>query len=188
MVAACVLRPADGDRLAELTDSKLLTALARERVYERVLARAVSYSIAFIDAAEVDASGVHLANIEGMRRAVARLDVRVGYVLTDGFAVPGLAAPNMPVVKGDQAAACVAAASVLAKVSRDRHMAELHERYPEYGFEWNKGYSTPEHSATLAGQGPSSVHRYSYANVATAAEEHGLPLRGWRAVLRAGGT
>lgn len=172
VVAACVLRPGDGDRLSELTDSKLLTALARERVYERVLKRAVSYSIIFIPAPEVDAMGVHVANIEGMRRAVARLDVRAGYVLTDGFAVPGLATPSVPVPKGDQAAACVAAASVLAKVTRDRHMCELDERFPRYGFHTNKGYSTPEHSAALARYGPCEVHRFSYVNVASAAEAY----------------
>src|SRR5699024_6039077 len=83
VVAACVLRPGDGDRLTELTDSKLLTVAARERVYEQVRKRAVSYSIVFVPAREVDAMGVHVANSEGMRRAVARLDVGAGYVLTD---------------------------------------------------------------------------------------------------------
>lgn len=166
VVAACVLRPGDSAWLTELTDSKRLTATARERVYERVLMRAVSYSIVFVSAAEVDSVGVHVANIEGMRRAVARLDVDAGYVLTDAFAVPGLAVPSAPVVKGDRVAACVAAASVLAKVSRDRHMCELHEHYPQYGFAAHKGYSTPKHAAALDRHGPSAVHRYSYVNVA----------------------
>jgi ribonuclease HII len=122
---------------------------------------------------EVDALGIHVMNIEGMRRAVAGLTERPGYVLTDGFRVPGLPAPSVPVIKGDQAVACVAAASVLAKVTRDRIMAELHERYPQYGFDVHKGYCTREHTAALAEHGPIAAHRWSYANVVKAAEKHG---------------
>jgi ribonuclease HII len=173
VVAACVLRPGDGARLGELDDSKLLTPLARERVYERVLARAVDYSIIVVSPDEVDALGIHVTNIEGMRRAVTALKMCPGYVLTDGFRVPGLPAPSVPVVKGDQAVACVAAASVLAKVTRDRIMADLHGTLPVYGFDVHKGYSTAEHGAALAEHGPSEVHRWSYANVATAAVAHG---------------
>jgi ribonuclease HII len=173
VVAACVLRPGDAARLVELTDSKLLTPLARDRVYDRVLARAVDYSIIVVPPAEVDALGIHVTNIEGMRRAVAGLNTCPGYVLTDGFRVPGLPAPSVPVVKGDQAVACVAAASVLAKVTRDRIMADLHGEHPRYGFDVHKGYSTVEHGAALTRYGPSEVHRWSYANVATAAVVHG---------------
>jgi ribonuclease HII len=108
-----------------------------------------------------------------MRRAVAGLPVRPGYVLTDGFRVPGLPAPSVPVVKGDQAVACVAAASVLAKVTRDRIMCGLHDEYPAYGFDVHKGYTTAEHGAALREYGPSEVHRWSYANVALAAATHG---------------
>ncbi|GLY67080.1 ribonuclease HII [Amycolatopsis taiwanensis] len=173
VVAACVLRPGDAARLAELDDSKLLTPLARERVYERVLARAMDYSIIVVPPEEVDARGIHVTNIEGMRRAVASLGACPGYVLTDGFRVPGLPAPSMPVIKGDRAVACVAAASVLAKVTRDRIMTELHGEHPMYGFDVHKGYTTPEHGAALTEYGPSEVHRWSYANVATAAAAHG---------------
>ncbi|GAB3501390.1 ribonuclease HII [Amycolatopsis cihanbeyliensis] len=173
VVAACVLRPGDGARLTELTDSKLLTPEARERVYERVLARALAHSVVVIPPEEVDAIGIHVTNVEGMRRAVAMLPTRPGYVLTDGFGVPGLPAPSVPVIKGDRAVACVAAASVLAKVTRDRIMAGLHERHPVYGFDVHKGYSTAEHSAALTEHGPSEVHRWSYVNVARAAAAHG---------------
>lgn len=173
VIAACVLRPGDAGKLAELDDSKLLTARARERVYERVVARAVDYAIVVVPPEEVDAHGIHVTNIEGMRRAVARLKVCPGYVLTDGFRVPGLPAPSVPVVKGDRAVACVAAASVLAKVTRDRIMTELHGRHPMYGFDVHKGYTTPEHGAALTEYGPSEVHRWSYANVAMAAAAHG---------------
>lgn len=173
VVAACVLRPGDGARLPELTDSKLLTAAARDRVYERVLVRALDYSVVVIPAEEVDAIGIHVTNVEGMRRAVAGLDIQPGYVLTDGFGVPGLPAPSVPVIKGDRVVACVAAASVLAKVTRDRIMAGLHEEHPVYGFDIHKGYTTAEHGAALTEHGPSDVHRWSYANVALAALAHG---------------
>ncbi|UJW35982.1 ribonuclease HII [Saccharothrix sp. AJ9571] len=172
VVAACVLKPGDGARLTELTDSKLLTAAARERVYERVLARAVDYSVVVIPTEEVDARGIHVTNVEGMRRAVSHLRVAPGYVLTDGFGVPGMPAPSLPVIKGDRVVACVAAASVLAKVTRDRIMGDLHNEYPVYGFDVHKGYTTTEHGAALTEHGPSAVHRWSYTNVAVAAAVH----------------
>jgi ribonuclease HII len=173
VIAACVLRSGDAIRLSELADSKLLTALARDRVYERVLNRALDLAIVVVPPDEVDALGIHVMNIEGMRRAVAGLRTAPGYVLTDGFRVPGLPAPSVPVIKGDRAVACIAAASVLAKVTRDRIMAGLHNEHPRYGFDMHKGYSTIEHSAALNEHGPSEVHRWSYANVATAAVAHG---------------
>src|SRR4051794_18015688 len=126
VVASCVLRPGDAPRFAGLTDSKLLTAAVRERMFDLVVKRAVDYAVVVIPVSEVDLRGVGVANIEGMRRAVARLATHPGYVLVDGFRVPGLTAPSIPIVKGDQAAACVSAASILAKVTRDRIMVELH--------------------------------------------------------------
>ncbi|MBB3661398.1 MULTISPECIES: ribonuclease HII [Prauserella salsuginis group] len=174
VVAACVLRPGDASRLPELTDSKLLTAAARERVYERVVRRAVSYTVVVVPPDEVDARGIHVTNIEGMRRAVTRLEVAPGYVLIDGFRVPGLPAPSIPVIKGDRVAACVAAASVLAKVTRDRIMADLHAEYPQYGFDVHKGYTTADHGRALTDHGPCAAHRWSYTNVAVAAQEHDL--------------
>lgn len=174
VVASCVLRPGDAARFDGLTDSKLLTAAARDRMYDLVLARAVDYAVIVIPVTEVDLLGVHVANIEGMRRAVAQLATHPGYVLVDGFRVPGLTAPSMPVVKGDQAVACVAAASVLAKVTRDRIMAELHERLPAYGFDEHKGYCTASHGAAMREVGPSEKHRWSFVNVAAAGLAHGL--------------
>ncbi|GGM39808.1 ribonuclease HII [Longimycelium tulufanense] len=174
VVAACVLRPGDGRRLTGLTDSKLLTPPARDRIYDQVVARALNWSVVVIPAAEVDGLGVHVANLEGMRRAVAGLTEHPGFVLTDGFRVPGLTAPSVAVVKGDKAAACVAAASVLAKVTRDRIMAKLHAELPVYGFDVHKGYCTAEHNAALSTHGPSAEHRWSYVNVAAAGAEHGM--------------
>ncbi|KAA2260738.1 ribonuclease HII [Solihabitans fulvus] len=174
VIASCVLRPGDAAKFDGLTDSKLLTAAARDRMFDVVRARAVDFAVVVVPASEIDLIGVHVANIEGMRRAVARLTTHPGYVLVDGFRVPGLTAPSMPVVKGDQAAACVAAASVLAKVTRDRIMSGLHEELPAYGFHVHKGYSTAEHSSALLEHGPSAEHRWSYANVTSAAVAHGL--------------
>ncbi|RZQ64801.1 ribonuclease HII [Amycolatopsis suaedae] len=189
VVAACVLRPGDAARLSELTDSKLLTPAARDRVYDRVLARAVDYSVIVISTQEVDALGIHVTNLEGMRRAVAGLSVRPGYVLTDGFRVPGMPAPTLAVLKGDQAVACVAAASVLAKVTRDRIMEKLHADHPQYGFDVHKGYTTGEHGAALAEHGPCAEHRWSYTNVAMAAQAHSMraphPVRLTVAALQA---
>jgi ribonuclease HII len=95
-------------------------------------------------------------------------------VLTDGFPVPGLTAPNMAVIGGDRVAACVSAASVLAKVTRDRIMAKLHEQRPWYGFGEHKGYCTAEHNASLLAHGPCAEHRFSYANVVLAARLNGV--------------
>lgn len=174
VIAACVLRPGDAARLEGLNDSKLMTALARDRMYDLVLKRAVDHSVVVVSPAEIDWLGIHVMNLEGMRRAVARMATHPGYVLTDGFKVPGMPAPSVAVIKGDQAAACVAAASVLAKVTRDRIMEDLHARYPQYGFNVHKGYCTPEHTAALLEHGPCAEHRWSYVNVAAAASKHGL--------------
>ncbi|MCR6484618.1 ribonuclease HII [Amycolatopsis sp. OK19-0408] len=173
VVAACVLKQGDA-KLTELTDSKLMTAKARDRVYDLILKRAVDYSVVVIPTAEVDLYGIRVMNLEGMRRAAAALRVSPGYVLTDGFRVPGLTAPNAAVIKGDRSVACIAAASVLAKVTRDRIMAGYHDDLPHYGFDVHKGYSTSDHLAALREHGPSDVHRWSYTNVATVAVKHGL--------------
>jgi ribonuclease HII len=124
---------------------------------------------------ECDRLGMHVANVEALRRAVAKLDVAPAYVLTDGFPVDGLGAPGLAVWKGDRVAACVAAASVLAKVTRDRLMDELDEQWPAYDFRTHKGYITPSHSAALAEHGPSPVHRMRFVNVRRAAGLEDVP-------------
>ncbi|HYN96172.1 MAG TPA: ribonuclease HII [Pilimelia sp.] len=167
LVAAAALLP-EGRRgeIDELADSKLLTPAARDRVYAAVVRQALAYTVVVVPPAEVDSRGLHVCNVAAMRRALASLAVPPDYVLTDGFGVDGLGVPGLAVWKGDQVAACVAAASVVAKVTRDRIMVELHERHPEYGFAEHKGYATPEHSAALRSHGPCREHRFSYANVA----------------------
>jgi ribonuclease HII len=166
LVAAAVVLPS-GDRgiVPGLADSKLLTERARERCYDQVVRRALSWSVVVVGHEECDRLGMHVANVEALRRALARLDMRPAYVLTDGFPVDGLGVGGLAVWKGDRVAACIAAASVLAKVSRDRMMRELHQRYPEYDFETHKGYVTPSHAEALEKHGPCEVHRRRFVNV-----------------------
>ena len=172
VAAACVLPPGRRGRVPGLADSKLLTPAARERVYAEIVERALSWSVVAIPVPELDARGMHVTNIEALRRAVMTLDPVPDYVLTDGFPVSGLARPTLAVWKGDRVAACVAAASVLAKVTRDRMMQELHERWPEYDFAVHKGYITDEHSAALDRHGPCPEHRTRFINVARARDAH----------------
>ena len=170
LVAAAVVLP-DGRRgqVPGLADSKLLTAPARERAYAEVLRRAESWSVVVVEADECDQLGMHVANVEALRRSLARLDVRPSYVLTDGFPVDGLEVPGLAMWKGDRVAACISAASVIAKVTRDRIMCGLHEQFPAYDFATHKGYITDEHAAALLEHGPSPVHRMRFVNVRRAA-------------------
>jgi ribonuclease HII len=155
-----------------LADSKLLTEKARERCYAQVVRRALAWSVVVVSHEECDRLGMHVANVEALRRAVALLDLPPAYVLTDGFPVDGLGVPGLAVWKGDRVAACIAAASVLAKVTRDRIMVELHERWPEYDFAGHKGYITDVHSAALERHGPCPEHRMRFINVVRARDAH----------------
>jgi ribonuclease HII len=165
VVAACVLPRGRRGQIDGLADSKVLTAATRERLYDEVVGRAASYSVVSIPAAEVDAYGLHVANLAGMRRAVGLLCPRPAYALTDGFPVAGLGVPSTAVWKGDAVVGCIAAASILAKVTRDRIMTGMHERWPEYDFGRHKGYVTAEHAAALRRHGPCPEHRRRYVNV-----------------------
>ncbi len=166
VVAAVALDPRRRSDPPGVADSKALTAAAREAAYEEVVARALARHVVVIPCGDIDALGLHVCNLAGMRRALAGLAVRPGYVLTDGFPVRGLAVPALAMWKGDEVAACVAAASIVAKVTRDRIMKGLHPQYPQYGFAWHKGYSTPSHMAALEEHGPCPEHRRSFVNVA----------------------
>src|SRR4051795_2124484 len=172
VAAACVLPAGRRGRVPELADSKLLTAAARDRVYAEVVDRAVSWSVVVIPVEDLDARGMHVTNLEALRRAVCTLDPGPDYVLSDGFPVPGMARPTLAVWKGDRVAACVAAASVLAKVTRDRMMLDLHEKFPEYDFAGHKGYITDVHSAALERHGPCPEHRMRFVNVRSARDAH----------------
>ena len=165
VVAACVLPRGRRGEIDGLTDSKLLTAARRERLYGEVVRRAVSYSIVVVSADEIDAYGLHVANLAGMRRAIGRLGPTPQYALTDGFPVSGLPVPSTAVWKGDATVACIAAASILAKVTRDAIMAEMHEQWPQYDFAKHKGYVTSSHAEALIEWGPCAQHRRRYVNV-----------------------
>jgi ribonuclease HII len=165
VVAAVVLDPGRLSRLTEVADSKALSPAAREVAYQQVTGSAIAWHAVVIPSTEIDRLGLHVCNLAGMRRALAGLACRPGYVLTDGFPVRGLAVPALAMWQGDEVAACVAAASVVAKVTRDRIMTAMEERYPAYGFAAHKGYSTRAHMSALAAHGPCPEHRYSFANV-----------------------
>lgn len=165
LVAAAVVldRPITG-----LADSKLLTEKRRDACFDLIMRRAAAVSVVVVPAAECDRTGLHRANIAALRRALWKLDVRPGYVLTDGFPVDGLGVPGLAMWKGDRVAASIAAASVVAKVTRDRIMVGLHDEFPEYDFATHKGYSTPVHQAALREHGPCDEHRKTYVNVKAA--------------------
>ncbi len=175
VAGAAILPPGRAGIVPGLADSKLLTAAARERCYEQVVRRALAWSVVVLSQEECDRLGMHVANVEALRRAVAKLAVPPSYVLTDGFPVDGLGVPGLAVWKGDRVAACVAAASVLAKVTRDRIMLELDEQWPAYDFKTHKGYITATHTAALEAHGPSPIHRMRFVNVRRAAGLEPLP-------------
>ena len=169
VVAACVLPAGRRGQIDGLNDSKLLTAATRERLYGEVTARASAFAVVVVPAAEIDAYGVHVANLAGMRRALGQLVPSAEYALTDGFPVPGLGVPSTAVWKGDATVACISAASILAKVTRDAIMTDLDGHWPGYGFAQHKGYVTPEHAEALTRHGPCPEHRHRYVNVRRAA-------------------
>lgn len=164
LVAAAVILP-QGFDLEGIADSKVLTRAARERACERILAEAVAVSRCRTMPHRIDRRGLHRMNLWLLRRAVLTLPVVPDYVLTDGFAVTRLAVPHLSIKKGDAVTASVAAASIVAKVTRDRMMDRYHRRYPAYGFDRHRGYGTPEHRAALAQLGPCPIHRLSFKGV-----------------------
>ncbi|MGX4761312.1 ribonuclease HII [Corynebacterium minutissimum] len=167
-IAACILPERILPGLEHLDDSKKLSPAARTQLEPIIKRRALAWSVVHIEARDIDTFGIQHANVSGMRRAVAQLEVRPGYVLTDALRVPGIPSPQLPIVGGDTAARCIAAASILAKVSRDRLMEDLEERYPGYGLGNHKGYGTAAHQEAIARMGATPEHRMSYRNVAGA--------------------
>lgn len=148
-----------------VADSKVLSPDARAEAYERIVCFADAFATVVVPPEAIDSDGLHVCNVRALRQAVARLAGLPDYILLDGFAVAGLPSPSLAMWKGDQVTTSVAAASIVAKVTRDRMMVALDDRFPGYDFAKHKGYSTPEHAAALRRHGPSPVHRLSYANV-----------------------
>ena len=166
VIASVVLSNPFAAELAVVRDSKEIPESKRDAVFDLIHQVAASVSVVIVPATEVDARGVHAANLDGMRRAVQGLTVEPGYVLTDGYAIEGLGVPNLAVWKGDQVVVSISAASVIAKVTRDRIMRELDGQFPQYGFATHKGYITAAHTKALNEHGPCAQHRSSFANVA----------------------
>ncbi len=166
VVASVILRDPHASDLAKVRDSKEISEKNREDLFDVVTKAALSLSVVIISSQEVDARGVHAANLDGMRRAVQGLDITPAYVLTDGYAIEGLALPNLAVWKGDQVVTCISAASIIAKVTRDRIMREMDLIYPEYGLASHKGYITKTHTEALKKYGVTPIHRRSFSNIA----------------------
>jgi ribonuclease HII len=166
VIASVVLNDPFASELAVVRDSKEIAENKRDAVFDLIHQVAASVSVVIVPASEVDARGVHAANLDGMRRAVQGLSVEPAYVLTDGYAIEGLGVPNLAVWKGDQVVVSISAASVIAKVTRDRIMREMDLEFPQYGFAGHKGYITAAHTKSLNEHGPCAQHRRSFANVA----------------------
>lgn len=167
VVAAVILKDPFAPELAAVRDSKEVPESKREALFDLIMDIAESVSVIIVPAAEVDERGVHVANLDGMRRAVKGLQIEPAYVLTDGYSIEGLAIPNVAVWKGDQVVTAISAASIIAKVTRDRMMIKLDAIYPQYGFAQHKGYITAAHTAALKEHGPCAEHRISFSNIAS---------------------
>lgn len=163
VVAAVILDPARP--ISGLDDSKRLTANRRTDLCKIIIDRVRAYSIVSIDPATIDRINILQATLLGMKQAVEQLDPVPDLALIDGNRAPELTIPCRTIIKGDQLEACISAASILAKVSRDRYMQEQHQRFPCYGFDHNKGYPTPDHLQALPQHGPCEIHRQSFGPV-----------------------
>lgn len=162
VVAAAAVMPADAD-LPHVTDSKLLTPEAREMLYEQVTTTALTWAVGLVGPAEIDQLNILQATYAAMRLALQQLAPRPELVLVDGWPLPACAFPQQNVIGGDRQSYAIAAASIIAKVTRDRLMVELDVAYPVYGFAGHKGYSAPGHLRALADHGPCPIHRLSFA-------------------------
>ncbi|MCR5577271.1 MAG: ribonuclease HII [Oscillospiraceae bacterium] len=159
--AAAVMLPR-GLVIEGLNDSKKLTEKQREELYDVIRGACISCGVAFASVEEIEAVNILNATFLAMNRAIAQLSPAPELALIDGNRTKGIAVPSRPVVKGDAKCADIAAASVLAKVTRDRCMREMAALYPQYGFEQHKGYGTKQHYAALLEYGPSPIHRMSF--------------------------
>ena len=167
-----------------MADSKLLTPLQRDEWFGRIRGQAVSISVCRALPRRIDHRGLHVSNLALLRAAIRSLDTRPDFVLTDGFALRGMRVPQLSMKKGDVITASVAAASVIAKVTRDRIMERYHRRYPQYGFDHHRGYGTASHRAAIAQHGPCPIHRMSFKGMALYAEDRATYLKLYARVTR----
>ncbi len=179
VAAAVILNPRR--RIVGLDDSKKLSAVRRELLAQRIREHALAWAVAEVDAARIDAWNILQASRQAMALAVERLVIRPDYLLVDAVEL-SLRIEQNPLIHGDARSVSIAAASILAKVTRDLRMAELHELFPQYGLSRNKGYGTPDHLEALRTLGPSPLHRFSFAPVraaqcwAVSGTQNDLPL------------
>jgi ribonuclease HII len=165
LVAAAVVLPPDWIPDG-LTDSKLLSAAQRERLYREIRRHALAVGVRRVQPERIDRIGLQRANVEALQLALRKLDVAPDYVLVDGLFRLRIHTPHLRVIKGDRVSASIAAASIVAKVTRDRTMVRMARRYPAYGWDRNKGYGAAEHREALERHGPTPLHRRCFAPVA----------------------
>lgn len=161
VVAGAVILPSD-DRILYLNDSKQLSASKREELYDVIFSRAVSASVGIVDEARIDEINILQATYEAMRIAVMNLSQRPDILLNDAVTIPGIDIKQVPIIKGDAKSCSIAAASIIAKVTRDRIMTEMDKLYPEYGFAQNKGYGSARHIEAIRKYGPCKIHRRTF--------------------------
>lgn len=164
VMAGAVILPANCEILY-LNDSKKLSEKKREELFDEIMEKAVSVGIGEVSNKEIDEKGIQWCVYEAMRQAVSKLSVTPDKILVDAVHIPEISIPQVSIIKGDAKSASIAAASIVAKVTRDRMMTELGEKYPQYGFGKNKGYGTREHEAAIALHGITPYHRKSYIHI-----------------------
>ena len=164
VVAAAVILPV-GLYIKGLNDSKKLKAETRAKLFETIMSDAVSIGVGLVSAAEIDELNILRAALEAMRIAVQKLSVKPDFILVDGHIKAPIDIPQQTIKKGDGKSVSIAAASIIAKVTRDKIMDELHEKYPQYNFRKNKGYGTEDHVEALRKFGPSPIHRLTFRQV-----------------------
>ena len=162
VVAAAVILPPEY-RNSEINDSKQLTALQRERLFVEIKNAALTYAVGIVSPKEIDEIGILNATKLAMRQAVLKLDPRPEFILIDAVAINVDGIPQMAIIEGDAKVFSIAAASIVAKVSRDRLMVKYHRQYPQYGFDQHMGYATEIHLSAIQKHGPSPIHRMSFS-------------------------
>ncbi len=170
--AAAVILP-EGLIIEGVTDSKKLTEKKREKLFDEIREQAIAYCIASASVEEIETMNILQADLLAMKRAVEGLSVKADFAMIDGNQMPQLLIPAQTIVKGDSKSESIAAASILAKVSRDRLMLELAQQYPQYGFEKHKGYGTKAHREAILEYGPCEIHRLSFLKKILAEKENG---------------
>ena len=161
VVAGAVILPKD-DRILYLNDSKQLSAAKRDELYDVIRERAVAFAVGVVDHERIDEINILQATYEAMRQAIMNLDVKPDILLNDAVTIPQVDIRQVPIIKGDAKSCSIAAASIIAKVTRDRMMEEMDSRYPGYGFRLNKGYGSAEHIRAIKEIGPCPIHRRTF--------------------------